>query len=101
MRNNNKVLFLFFDNRSIIAVRIGGYDMVYGKSVRTSRWQKDATSFFCVIIAALIMSTNIKSFVRAGDLIPGGFTGLSLLIQRIFSFTYVLLICSTNLEILE
>ena len=28
------------------------------------------------------MSINIKSFVRAGDLIPGGFTGLSLLIQR-------------------
>ena len=58
--------------------------MVYGKSVRTSRWQKDTTSFFCVVIAALIMSTNIKSFVRAGDLIPGGFTGLSLLLQRIF-----------------
>ena len=58
--------------------------MVYAKSMKTSRWQKDITSFVCVIIAALIMSTNIKSFVRAGDLIPGGFTGLSLLLQRIF-----------------
>ncbi|MEG0365963.1 MAG: YitT family protein, partial [Coprobacillus sp.] len=36
----------------------------------------------CVCVASLIMSVNIKSFVRAGNLLPGGFTGLSLLIQR-------------------
>lgn len=58
--------------------------MVYAKSIRTSQWKKDITSIICVILAALIMSTNIKSFVRAGNLLPGGFTGLSLLIQRIF-----------------
>ena len=39
-------------------------------------------SCVCVCIASLIMSANSKSFVRAGNLIPGGFTGLSLLIQR-------------------
>ena len=58
--------------------------MVYAKSIKTSQWKKDATSIICVILASLIMSTNIKSFVRAGELIPGGFTGLSLLLQRIF-----------------
>ncbi len=58
--------------------------MVYAKSIKTSQWKKDATSLICVILASIIMSTNIKSFVRAGDLIPGGFTGLSLLLQRIF-----------------
>lgn len=35
-----------------------------------------------VLFASLLMSVNIKSFVRAGNLIPGGFTGLSLLLQR-------------------
>lgn len=43
---------------------------------------KTTISLCCVIVAAVIMSFNIKSFVRAANLIPGGFTGLSLLIQR-------------------
>lgn len=37
---------------------------------------------FLIITASVIMSLNIKSFVEAGGLFPGGFTGLSLLIQR-------------------
>lgn len=57
--------------------------MVYAKSKKEKKWQKDLTSIICVCIASLIMSMNIKSFVRAADLIPGGFTGLSLLLQRI------------------
>lgn len=36
-----------------------------------------------IIIAAFIMALNIKSFVRAGNLLPGGFNGLTLLIQQI------------------
>lgn len=56
--------------------------MVYAKTKEKEEWQKHATSIICVLIASLIMSINIKSFVRAGNLIPGGFTGLSLLIQR-------------------
>lgn len=43
---------------------------------------KNIKSIVLVAIAALLMAANIKSFVRAGNLIPGGFTGLSLLIQR-------------------
>lgn len=57
--------------------------MVYAKSKQRKKWKKHLISFVCVIIASLIMSTNIKSFVRAGNLLPGGFTGLSLLLQRI------------------
>ncbi|MCD7893938.1 MAG: YitT family protein [Erysipelotrichaceae bacterium] len=57
--------------------------MVYAKSIKEKTWKKDLMSFVCVCIASLIMSMNIKSFVRAADLIPGGFTGLSLLLQRI------------------
>lgn len=56
--------------------------MVYAKTKEKEKWQKHVTSLVCVLIASLIMSVNIKSFVRAGNLIPGGFTGLSLLLQR-------------------
>ncbi|MDR0400529.1 MAG: YitT family protein, partial [Treponema sp.] len=36
-----------------------------------------------VLIGALLMAFNINTFVHAGGLIPGGFTGLTLLIQEI------------------
>lgn len=39
--------------------------------------------FGCGIIAAVIFAANIKTFVRAGGLYPGGFNGLTLLIQTI------------------
>ena len=35
-----------------------------------------------IILASAVMSANIQSFVDAGGLFPGGFTGLTLLIQR-------------------
>lgn len=57
--------------------------MVYAKSKLKKEWKKNLTSIICVCVASLIMSINIKSFVRAGNLIPGGFTGLSLLLQRV------------------
>lgn len=37
-----------------------------------------------ICIAAVIMAANIKTFVETGDMIPGGATGLTLLIQRAF-----------------
>ena len=40
---------------------------------------------FLIIFASVLFSANIKIFVRAGSLLPGGFTGLTLLIQQIFS----------------
>ena len=45
--------------------------------------KKDLFTLICVIIGALIMAVNIKTFVRAGNLFPGGFTGLTVMIQRI------------------
>lgn len=36
-----------------------------------------------IVAAALLMAMNIKSFVRAGDLLPGGFSGLTLLLQQV------------------
>ena len=39
--------------------------------------------FLLVLAGAVLMAFNIKTFVNAGGLIPGGFTGLSLLIQEV------------------
>jgi len=38
---------------------------------------------FLVTAAGVLMSFNLKTFVHAGGLLPGGFTGLSLLLQEI------------------
>ena len=45
---------------------------------------RDAVRLLLVAIGALLMGFNIQSFVHAGNLFPGGFTGLSLLLQEIF-----------------
>lgn len=45
---------------------------------------KDIKRVIRIIIASLIIAANIKIFVNAGSLFPGGFTGLSILIQRSF-----------------
>ena len=57
--------------------------MVYGKTKNRKQWVKDLISFACVLVASFIMALNIRTFVRAGELFPGGFTGLTVLIQRI------------------
>ncbi len=41
----------------------------------------------CVIVASFVMALNMNSFVSAGGLIPGGFNGLSILLQRV-ALTY-------------
>lgn len=46
-------------------------------------FKEDAKRILVICIAALIMAANIKTFVRTGDLFPGGATGLTILIQRI------------------
>lgn len=48
-------------------------------------WKKDGKRLIYVIAASIIFSVNIKSFVHAADLVPGGVTGLTLLLQRSFS----------------
>ena len=46
-------------------------------------WKKDWRRVLIVLIASALMAFNIKSFVHAGDLFPGGVTGLTVLIQRL------------------
>ncbi|MBO8463404.1 MAG: YitT family protein [Firmicutes bacterium] len=44
---------------------------------------KEIKKILMIVIASLIIAANIKTFVRAGGLFPGGFTGLTILIQNI------------------
>ena len=57
--------------------------MLYEKEIQQKRSIKALKSFACVILASCLMAFNIKTFVRAGELVPGGITGMTLLIQRI------------------
>ena len=41
--------------------------------------------FLLVTVGALIMAINLNTFVHAAGLLPGGFTGISLLLQEVFS----------------
>ena len=45
--------------------------------------KRDLKRAFAVVFASFLMSMSIKTFVRAGDLFPGGVTGLTVLIQRL------------------
>ncbi len=52
------------------------------KIVSTLRW--DFIRLVVVLFAAFLMAANIQSFVNTGGLYPGGATGLTIIIQRIF-----------------
>ncbi len=45
--------------------------------------KRDIKRLIMVVISAFLLALNIKTFVRAGGIIPGGFTGITLLIQEI------------------
>ena len=57
--------------------------MLYEKEIQQKKSIKALKSFVCVILASCLMAFNIKTFVRAGELVPGGITGMTLLVQRI------------------
>ena len=47
------------------------------------RFKEDGKRILILCIASLLMAINIKTFVRTGDLFPGGVTGITILLQRI------------------
>ena len=46
------------------------------------RLKEFVTRVLVIALSSLIVAVNLKSFVAAGDLFPGGFTGITRLIQR-------------------
>lgn len=49
----------------------------------TFEWKKDGKRIVIICLASALMALNIKTFVHAGGLYPGGATGLTILIQSI------------------
>ena len=50
--------------------------------------RKDLKTLFVIAFAAVMMAVNIKTFVRAGGLYPGGVNGLTILIQWIVEMVF-------------
>jgi len=46
------------------------------------QWRETVLRLLAITAYAVIVAVNFKSFVQAGDLFPGGFTGITRLIQR-------------------
>ena len=61
--------------------------------------KKHAMRVITIVISAFIMALNIKTFVRTGNMIPGGATGLTLLVQRAFEHFFQLEIPYTLLNL--
>lgn len=59
-----------------------------GLAEKKPRIKKELKRFALCTLAAVIFACNIKSFVNAGGLYPGGFSGITLLIQNVFE-TYL------------
>ena len=49
----------------------------------TSKAKKTIIKFLLLTLAAGIFAFNLKSFIRTGNLIPGGFSGITVLVQQI------------------
>jgi len=49
--------------------------------------RKDLKTLIVIAFAATLMAVNIKTFVRAGNLFPGGANGLTILTQQLFNLT--------------
>ena len=62
--------------------------------------KKDGKRIIVICLAAVLMAVNIKTFVRAGGLYPGGATGLTILIQRVFEIFFHITLPYTAINLL-
>lgn len=62
--------------------------------------KKEARRIITICLASVVMATNIKTFVQTGSLLPGGATGLTVLVQRAFEIWFSLHIPYTLLNFL-
>ena len=77
-------------------------DFTQGKLKKTDRnkqW-RDAGAFLCILLGSLIVAVNMNTFVEQGKLVPGGFSGLAKLIQRVGMTFYDVKISFTVLNVL-
>lgn len=70
------------------------------QSNQTFNFKKEAVRLLTICVASLIMAANIKTFVQTGALIPGGATGLTILIQRAFAYFFQINLPYTLLNVI-
>ena len=70
------------------------------EKIRNNSYRWMSLRILVVIIASAVFAVNIKSFVRTGGLLPGGATGLTLLIQGIADRFFGLAIPYTPINVL-
>ena len=52
------------------------------KVANSKKWRNIVNIIF-ILLGSLILAINMNTFVEQGNLVPGGFSGLSKLIQRV------------------
>ena len=63
-----------------------GVSDLYKKNAEKAEKDKrlrDAVSIFFILFGSVIVAVNLNTFVEQGKLVPGGFSGLAKLIQRV------------------
>ena len=64
-------------------------NMGKGTIGNTEEWiRRPAVKLLILTLAAFLIAFNTKTFINAGDLMPGGLTGITLLIQRIGKISF-------------
>lgn len=53
-----------------------------GESEKDRKW-RNAVAFLCILLGSMMVAVNMNTFVEQGKLVPGGFSGLAKLIQRV------------------
>ena len=65
---------------------------------KNKRW-RDAASIVCILLGSFIVAVNMNTFVEQGKLVPGGFSGLAKLLQRVGLTVYDTKISFTLLNV--
>lgn len=68
--------------------------------IEKKRLKHEARRILFAILASVVIAANIKTFVRAGGLYPGGFSGLTLLIQTCLRQFYAIEVPYTLINVL-
>ena len=53
-------------------------------SIKKYKILKELSRIFLVLCGAVLMAINLNTFVHSAGLLPGGFTGITLLLQEVF-----------------
>ena len=61
---------------------------------------RDGLALVCILLGSVLVAVNLNTFVEQGELVPGGFSGLAKLIQRVGLFYFDVRIPFTLLNVL-